>query len=489
MAPQWSDLRIKFKGLFAVVVLPLLGACTTNPATGQQQFTALMSPQQEINVGAQEHENVIKQFGLYNDPALSNYVSEVGRKVTQNTERPDVQYKFHVLDSPITNAFALPGGYIYVSRGLLSLANSESELAAVLGHEAGHITGRHSAERYSRSVVTSLGAAVLAAAIGNDTASQALGVGSDLLIKSYSREQENQADTLGIRYLSRSGYDTKAMTGFLNALQSDSALQSKMNGRSGPGASYFSTHPATSERIAKTVSQAHSFPGQGRVNRDGYLKMVNGLVYGDSAAQGFARGQNFYHTKMGFAFSVPDGFKLVNQPGAVVATDKSGAVVLFDMAGNKDGVDAATYLSQIWMKNDEAPVKVERVTVNGMKAATAGFPGKVNGKPMMIRLMAIEWRPNTFARFQIAIPGGAPSSLVEGLKTASYSFRNLSAKEKSSIRPYTLRVVTAKAGDSVSSLARRMPFKDFNEERFRVLNGLKPGQGLQAGAQYKVVRE
>jgi len=230
MHPDWTYLRRNCKALLIAGLLPVLAGCTTNPATGEQQFAALMSPQQEVRVGAEEHEKVIKQFGLYNDPALVNYVGEIGRRVTRNTERPDVQYKFFIVDSPIVNAFALPGGYIYVSRGLLALANSEAELAAVLAHETGHIPGRHSAERYSRGVVTSLGAAVLAAAIGNDTASQALGVGSDLFLKSYSRGQENEADSLGMRYLSRAGYDPKAMAAFLANLQEESALQTRISG-------------------------------------------------------------------------------------------------------------------------------------------------------------------------------------------------------------------------------------------------------------------
>jgi len=492
MVQHWTDLRVKFKTLFILMLIPFatvsLGACSVNPATGQQQFTALMSPSQENKVGAQEHQNVIKQFGLYNNQAVTNFVSQVGQKVTQNTERPDVRYKFFVVDSPIVNAFALPGGYIYVSRGLLALANSESELAGVLGHEAGHITGRHSAERYSTGVVTALGAAVLAAALGSDTASQAFGVGSDLFIKSYSRGQESEADSLGIRYLSRAGYDTKAMAGFLANLQADSALQGRIRGNGGAsGSDFFSTHPATADRVAQTRAQAAQYPGQGRVNRDVYLRLVEGLVYGDSEEQGFIRGRDFYHTKMGFTFRVPDGFSLVNQPSAVVATSKGGAAVLFDMAAKKD-VDPATFLTQIWMK-DKALSNVERITVNGFPAASAGFQGNVNGKPMTIRLVAIEWRPDTFARFQIAIPGGVSSQLVEELKRTTYSFRGLSTSERNAIKPYSLRVVTAKSGDSVASLARRMPFHNYQEERFRVLNGLKPGQGIQAGVLYKIVKE
>jgi len=462
-----------------------LNACSTNPATGNQQFAALMSPQQEVKVGASEHEKIVKQFGLYKNAAITSYVSEVGKRVTADTERPDVQYKFYVLDSPIVNAFALPGGYIYVSRGLLALANSEAELAAVLAHETGHITGRHSAERYSRGVVTSLGAGILSAAIGDKGASQALGLGANLYLSSYSRGQENEADTLGLRYMTRGGYDPDYMSAFLASLQAQSAIESQLAGRGkSSGTNYFSTHPATGERVSQTRTQAKAYNPDGRIARDRHLKMIDGMTYGDSAAQGFARGNDFYHTEMGFSFSVPEGFNIVNQPSRVVASSKSGAVMIFDMASNKQNIDPRTYLRN-WVK-DRQLQNVEAITVNGAAGATASFEGKINGRVTTIRLVAIRWK-DRFARFQIAIPRGAGVELVNALKDASYSFRSLSAKEKKSIRPYRVDIFAAKSGDSVASIARRQPFTQLQEERFRVLNGLKPGEGLKAGRLYKRV--
>jgi predicted Zn-dependent protease len=238
-----------------------------------------MSPGQESSVGASEHQKVEQQFGFYNDPKLTAYVNEVGNKVTKDTERADVQYKFYVIDSPIVNAFALPGGYIYVSRGLLALANSEAELAAVLSHETGHITARHSAERYSHGVVTSLGAAVLGAAVGSDGVSQALGVGSNLYLSSYSRGQENEADMLGLRYMTRGGYEPSAMSSFLKSLQNDTSLESRMQGGDGgDSTSYFSTHPATAERVSSTLSQAANYPKGGAVNHDRHLQMIENMI-------------------------------------------------------------------------------------------------------------------------------------------------------------------------------------------------------------------
>lgn len=480
-----KPLALFFAGLSVIS----LGGCSVNPATGQQQFAPFMSPSQEANVGAQEHQNVVKEFGLYQDQNLQNYVNAIGQRIAANTERADVQYKFHVVDSPIVNAFALPGGYIYASRGLLALANSEAELAAVLAHETGHITARHSAERYSRGVLASLGAAVLSAAVDSAGVSQAAGLGSELYIKSYSRGQENQADSLGIRYLSRGGYDPGAMSRFLANLQAETALQNQITGNGGgEGVSYFSTHPATSERVAATVSEAGKYPqGQGADDRDKYLKAIDGIIYGDSPQQGFVRGRNFYHTQMGFGFSVPEGFEIVNQPTEVIAASKSGVVMIFDMHNAGRTIDPAAYITQVWVKNNQIP-KVENIEVNGMRAATAGFEANLGGKPMTVRLVAIEWKPGTFARFQVGIPRGASAAVVDGLKSATYSFHNLTAAEKSSVKPYRLALVTAKAGDSVSTIALRMPFESYNAERFRVLNGLRPGEEVKPGVTYKIVQ-
>lgn len=470
----------------ALVSVSSLAACSTNPATGRSQFAGLMSPQQETSVGAQEHPNIIAEFGEYNNKAIQNYVRQVGAKVTQNTERPDVNYQFFVLDSPIVNAFALPGGYIYISRGLLALANNEAEMASVLGHEAGHITGRHSAERYSRSVVTTLGAGILAAAIDNAGVSQALGVGSDLYLKSYSRAQEHESDSLGIRYMAQNGYDPDASASFLTSLQNASALEAQLDGRQQASMSYFSTHPATSERVTRASAEAARYGAGGALNRDKYLDMIDGITYGDSAKQGLIRGQDFIHPEIGFKFTAPAGFKITNQPAQVVATSESGAVMIFDMAPNAKGQTAMQYLRQDWLKGEGAG-NPESITIHGMRAATAGFKGTINKQPMTIQLVAIEFAPNRFARFQIGIPANASSSIVNGLKAASYSFERLNEAQKASYRPYILRVVTARAGDTVESLAAKFPYKDYNAERFRVLNGLKTGEQVRAGQRYKVV--
>lgn len=480
---------VQIISLFAALSLFLAG-CTTNPATGEQQFTAFMSPSQEAHVGAQEHEKIAQLYGTgHIDPALLDYVNRIGQKVAQHTERNDVRYKFFVLDTPMVNAFALPGGFVYVSRGLVTQANSEAELAAVIAHEIAHITARHSAERYSHGVVSTLGAAVLSAALDDPTASRALGVGSELYIKSYSRSQEHQADELGIRYLHRAGYDPMAMSSFLTNLENYTALESRLAGKGqSAGFNYFSTHPRTADRINETIALAGHYQQGGVIGRDDYLRNIEGTVYGDSARQGFLRGDEFVHPEMGFAFYVPPSFHLNNQPSQIVATHPSGAVIVFDGAGNRNRADAVTFLTQIWMRGEPLS-NVERIDINGMDAATASFPGRVNDRAVTVRIVAVEWSPQMFLRFQMAVPNGADDNLVNALKKVTYSLRRLSESEKRNLQPYRLDVVTAGAGDSAASLARRMPYDSLLETRFRVLNGLTADAAVQTGRLYKVVSD
>lgn len=476
--------------LFLALVAVLLQACSTNLATGRNQFTGLMSESQEAQVGAQEHDKIIAEFGVYENAPLSAYVNQIGQKVARYTERTNVTYRFTVLDSPMVNAFALPGGYVYVTRGLIALANNEAELAAVLAHEVGHITGRHSAERYSRGVLTSLGAGLLSAAIDQSGVSQALGIGSDLYMKSYSREQENEADTLGIRYLARAGYDPSAMTSFLRSLQKHSALEASLAGKKGaqsPISEYFSTHPATRDRVNKTAQEvAQGLTGQGAVNRQAYMQKINGIIYGDNTKHGFVRGQKFIHPDMGFEFSVPDGFRIINQPAQVIAKSSDGALILFDMAPNRQGLDPLSYLTGQWMENEQL-VTPESITVNDMKGATAAFMGRVNGQSVTVRLIVIDFGGDRFVRYQMAIPQNYNAAKLNALKRSSYSFKSLSEQERENYKPYRLRTVMAKAGDGTETLSSRMVYDDLQLQRFMILNGLDKSQGLVAGTYYKVI--
>lgn len=466
--------------------------CTVNPATGEQQFTGLMSPQQEKTLGAEQHQEIIKQYGgVYNHPGLQAYVNEIGQRLAKNTERPDVTYRFTLLDSPVVNAFALPGGYVYVTRGILAIANDEDELASVLAHEIGHVTARHQAARYSQGVLTALGASVVGAVIGSGGVSQALNMGSNLYMSSYSRDQESQADELGIRYLSRGGYDPKAMSRFLNQLDRADKLERAEAGKSGDAAaSFLSSHPVTAERVARTSREATAYPAQPSAASAHvrYVSKLRGMTYGDSANQGFVRNQVFYHPELDFAFSIPDGYDVLNQPSQVIAKGRDGALLAMDMDQSRVGGDPMTYLVSQWLGGRPARSEPERMDVNGYSAATISAEGTFNNRPSTLRLVAISRGRGDMVRFQFVIPNGASAQTVEELKRTTYSFRAMTPADRRAAQPLKVAIVEAESGDTIESLSSRMALDRNRRAWFLTINGLSEGSKVYPGVLYKIIQ-
>lgn len=445
-----------------------------------------MSKEDEIKIGAQEHEKIVAQYGLFEDEKLQAYVDRIGRKITQDTERPDVEYKFFILDSPIVNAFALPGGYVYVSRGLITLANNEAELASVMAHEVGHITARHSAERYSQNVVSSVGRTLLSVVVDSSIASHVLGLGSDLYLSSYSRGQEDEADTLGLRYATRGGYNAGAMSSFLASLHASSELENEVNKKKASH-SYFSTHPPTQNRVEKTKEEAVAYPPGGAFNRDQYLNVIDGMIYGDGSNHGFVQEQTFIHPDIGFKFTAPDKYKIQNQPSQVVAiAPDQKSVVIFDMHRTSATHNLSTYLQHIWMKNKELE-SITSLSIGGMPALMGAYDGTLNGDAARIHVIAIQWDNNRYARFQIAMPRGVDSDLTETLQASAQSFRRLTVAESRAYKPEHIKVIKAGPNDTIKSLSVRQSFYDHHEKRFRVLNGMLDDKPVQVGERYKLV--
>lgn len=482
---MWTILKPLSKSSLLLSLL-VVTACSVNPATGDRQFTALLPTANEAQIGAQEHGKIEQQFGKFMTGPVADYVTRIGNKVAANTERSDVQYRFFVIDSPIVNAFALPGGYIYISRGLMTLANSEAELAAVIGHEIGHVTARHAAERMSQGTLAGIGAAVVGIASGNQAVAQAVGTGANLYLASYSRGQEHQSDELGVRYLSRAGYNPNAMADFLKSLDAQSKLDAKQAGRDGSGFNYFSTHPITSDRVQQARAEATKFPSNATENRAAYLTQINGLAYGDSADQGFARGNRFYHPEIGFTFTVPNGSKIVNGTSQIAANHPNGTVILFDAVKPGGSIDPARFMRETWLKGEGAS-PVEAINVNGLRGATTAFSGNVSGRAVTVRLVAIEWKPGEFFRFQMAIPKGVNAAFTTELKETTYSLRKMTASEKNAVKPKKLIVLEARAGATIQTMADRMTVEGDKVEQFLVLNGMNRGDRVIAGQPYKIV--
>lgn len=484
---------------FVLPALLLLGACSANPATGKQSFTAFMSPEKEIQIGAEEHPKIVKQFGgRFGDKALTRYVRNLGRELAKTSEMPDLPWTFTVLNDTKVNAFALPGGYVYVTRGLLALASDEAELAGVLSHEIGHVTARHSAQRYSSTVAANIGVQILgvlsqAAGLGR-TGGDIASLGANVALKSYSREQELESDMLGVRYMTRLGYDSDALVSFFEKLRAHQTIEAKLAGRDAKDAdqhNILATHPRTAERIQQAIRLADK-NGGGALRRgaDAYLGRIDGLVFGDDPEQGLVRGNVFIHPIMGFRFEVPEGFKIRNLPELVMATEKSGALIKFAGASAKDVREVGgmkAYMLRKW-GNNIALKNIEWLDINGMKAVTGTatvWSGRAN---VDVRRILIEKNTNTYWRFQFETPPKETARLNGPLRRTTYSLRTPTRTEIAKAQPYRVRVIEVGHGVSIEDLIDAMAVPELKAEWFEALNGLKAGDALTPGQKVKVVK-
>jgi len=485
-----------------VLVLPIfaLPSCTMNPATGQSSFTAFMSPQEEIQVGRKEHPKIIKEFGgEYRDAQFNTYVRSVGLKLAKVSDMPNLKFTITVLNDSKVNAFALPGGFVYITRGLLALAENEAEMAGVLAHEIGHVTARHTAERYSQAMATNIGLTMLGVLTSGSGAggsiNQIAGLGAQLYLQGYSREQELESDLLAIKYMSRAGYDPKALQSFFQKMQAHTRLDAKMAGRSASEAdqfSFFSTHPRTADRIAQAARLAKTAPVRNpRIERVSFLSRLNGLTFGDDRAQGVRRGRTFSHPDLRFEFIVPPNFSMFNKPDKVLARGPKGSAIIFDMVPRKQSKqihNLQNFVVSQWGSNLGIR-QAERLVINGQEAFTGASRVQSDFGMKDVRLVAIRGRDGTIFRFAFLSPPSMTASLSTVYRHTTYSFRRLSEAEAAAIRPIQIKVKAVKSSDTVQSLSSRQPLEKFKLEWFTLINGLSPNQGLRAGQLIKVISE
>ena len=490
--------------LRALTLAPLLAAlifsaaCSTNPATGKQSFTAFMSREDEIRIGAEEHPKLIKALGgAYTDAKLRAYIRRIGLKLARHAETGGMPYTFTILNSDKVNALALPGGYVYITRGLLALADNEAEMAGVLAHEIGHVTARHTAERYSTAMATNLGLMVLGA-IGSSAGlpsgiGRIVGIGAQAALQGYSREQELESDMLGVRYLSRAGYSPDAMTSFFHKLKAHEELERAMEGKKGDVPNnIMATHPRTAQRIGQAIRLAKA----ARVARpvfgaEEFLAEIDGMVFGDDPEQGVRRGREFIHPDLGIRFEVPPGFVLFNSPSQVVARGPKNSVVVFDMAREKSASQARTltgYIANTWASGLSLR-HLERIDINGMEAATAAGRINTGSGAKDLRLIAIRGGPGRIFRLAFISPPGMTDKLKVDFQRATFSFRRITKEEADAIKPLRIKVIPIRPGDTATSLAAGFPFERFRLRWFETLNGQRPGQRLTPGAKVKIVVE
>lgn len=499
---QFARIR-KLAPLFLTLALPgatattAIVGCAVNPATGRPALTGLMTTADEIRIGREQRPQIIQAFGgAYDDPALNTYVERVGQSLARGTERTDITYTFTILDSPIANALATPGGFIYVTRGLLALASNEAELAGVLGHELGHVTARHHAQQQSRQTLTSigmLGAAVAASAFGvppalmQGTQFAALG-----FLRAFSREQEFEADQLGARYMSGAGYDPYAMVTFLRKLKAQSDLEATALGQAmrAERFDFLATHPNTADRIDSAIKTAKpTIATNPTIGRDSYLDVINGMLYGTPASEGFIRGRVFAHPLLRIRFEVPPEYQLFDTRKAIYAQGPGDALIIFDSEAQPAKSQHLTMAQYVSGATKTAPGGVEVIRVNGLEAAAASLKAQGKNGPLELRLAAIRAGAAHIYRFRFVTPLSLLAQLGPANLRTLQSFRTLTAAQAAALKPLRLRVVSVKQGDSVATLAKRMAFDRYAAERFRVLNGLPLNAQTIPAKRVKIVTE
>lgn len=470
-----------------------LGACIgTNPATGRTSFTGLQSVADDVALGRREHPKLVAQFGgEYDNARLQSYITQLGRRAAVYAEFQEFPYTFTIVNSPIVNAFALPGGFVYVSRGLITLASNEAELMGVISHEIGHVNARHTAERIASSQAAQLGVVGLAILTGQQELAQIGGSIAGLVLQQFSQSQEHEADSLGVRYMSKAGYDPDGMASFLNALRENAMIEAQKAGLPAGKVderNIMATHPRTIDRVRRASAEAAQAVAPGnRVGRQDYLGAIEGMLYGDDPRQGVVRDGRFVHPGLRMSYAIPKGFAVQNGASQVVAQDPaSGAVLVFDMGRAAQSVDMATYLSRDWAR--EVRVQdLRRTTINGIQAAMGWSRVQGRGGTQIVRALALRGDGTQVFRLRFVTSPKDASRFDKTYRDVANSFSRLTPREAAEIKPYRLKVVAISPGDTVAKLSRGLPEGRFSEAIFRVLNDLAPNQRLPSSGNVKVV--
>ncbi len=469
-----------------LLLAPLLLATAT--AAQAPGFSA-----NERETGAKANPQLTAQFGGAYEGPQAAYVRSVGQRIAAQSglaARPG-DYTVTLLNSNINNAFAIPGGYVYVTRQLVALMNDEAELAFVMGHEVGHVAARHSQKREQRSSLASVLAGLAGAVTGSSIVGQLAGSGAQLYTAGYSRDQERQADSLGVRYLASAGYDPAAGADILAALGAQTSLEARLAGKDGSeGQSWLSSHPATAERVDRVAREAATLApraGQRLTNRDVFLNAIDGMVYDDDPAQGIIKGGSFRHAGLGIAFDAPAGFALQNSPAQVIgAKAQTGQ---FSFAGGKSGSvdgrgsDLTAYSAKVWEAAGGQAQPVREMRINGIDAVISTTRATTRNGTIDATLVAYRWGPDQIFHLLMLAPAGGAAVFDPLIQ----SMRRLTPAEAAAIRARRVAVVTVKAGDTVQSMAARMAYDDDRVARFTVLNGLAADSRLQPGERVKLI--
>jgi predicted Zn-dependent protease len=458
---------------------------SVGPSSNPQIVDEVQKNDPRAAMGAREHPRIVASYGgEYKDAKTERLVARIAGALTAVSENPSQSYRITILNSPAINAFALPGGYLYVTRGLLALANDASEVAAVLSHEMGHVTANHGIERQKREEAEVIASRVVAEVLSSDIAGkQALARGK-LRLAAFSRQQELQADVIGVRMLGEAGYDPYAAGRFLDSMAGYSRFMS-VDPDADQSMDFLSSHPNSAQRIELARDHARAFGQEGKVGdtgRDYYLDGIDGLLYGDSPEEGYVRGQTFLHGGLGIRFDVPPDFKIDNKVEAVMATGPDDVAIRFDGVADNQNQSLTNYISSGWVTGLD-PSTIRQITVNGMEAVTA----RASADRWDFDVTVVRNNAQIF-RFLTAVPKGS-QTLQQTADVLRASFRRMTPEEAASLKPLRVRVVTVRAGENITTLASRMMGTDRKLDLFKLINALPTGASVSPGERVKIIAE
>ena len=472
----------------AALLGSLIAGCTS---TSNNRLVSLPVPQtssqtEQEPATLREHARILASYGgEYENARLHAMVEKTVDRLVAASERPDLKYQVIILNSPAINAFALPNGRLYITRGLIALANDKAELASVLSHEMGHVIARHAAIREEQARQVAIISHVVNDVLSDPQVGALALAKSKLTLAAFSRAQEFEADGIGVGISARAGYDPYGASRFLSDMQRNADLKATAGGADPRMLDFLSSHPATPDRVKNALSNARQFsgPGGGERDRAEYLGNLDGLVYGEDPSEGFARGRNFLHPKLGFTFVAPPGFLLDNTAQAVLGLKEGGDEALrLDVVSVPAEQSLPNYLKSGWMENVD-PASVEEFSVNGFPTATA----TAGGGNWSFRIFAVRFGSDVY-RFIFAAKART-AQVDRQFRESIMSFRRMTLKESEQVKPMRLKIVAVGANDSVEKLAHRMATSGHSLDRFRVLNGLGPHDRLKPGEKIKIVVE
>ena len=473
----------KYRWSVCFILFLLAASCAINPVTGKRELS-LISEATEISLGQNTDVEIRQLYGAYNDPALTNYVNRIGQKLVPHTHRSHLSYHFAILDTPVVNAFAVPGGYIYVTRGILAMMNSEAELAVVLGHELGHVNARHSVRKMSKLMLVQLGMAVGSAL--SDTIAKISGVASigiQLLFLKYSRDDERQADQLGIEYSRSGGYNPGEMIFFFSTLQ---ALGDLSGGHSLPG--FLSTHPLTSERIQNTKNQLLSKDKNLSIKQDLYMKNVQNLVYGDDPRQGYIEGNSFFHPNLQFVFSFPRGWKVQNSPSKVMLAPENGNAVLILQAEKHEG-PLKNYAEKRAAKIEGRQfISDQHFILNGMNFYRQLYDIVQTNKETLRSFLYCIRKGSFVYTFSALSTAGDFDNYRTPFRKTIRSFKRLTNKSKLSRQPRRIKLIQANGRSTLQQTFKVERMEKDLWPKFAIMNRMNLDYIPQKGKLIKVVR-